>query len=104
MANPRTCPQCGRQMTTAQVWRNLMGKMGWRVTCPGCGKVHVIPVRERGISALYFVVLPLIICTVGVGTLDAPADHLTRGFLAIGLWLVCSTLGTWGAARRLRLG
>lgn len=104
MANPRTCPRCGHRMTTAQLWRKLMGKMGWRITCPGCGKIHVIPMRERGISALYFVVLPLFICTVGVGTLNAPADHLTRGFLTFGLSLVCSTLGTWGAARRLRLG
>ena len=104
MANPRTCTECGHQMTTAQLWRKMMGRMGWRITCPGCGRVYEIATRERLISGLYFAVLPGFICTVGVDILNVPAGHLARGALIIGVFLVVSTIGTWFAARRLRLG
>ena len=104
MSSPRTCTQCGRQIATAQLWRKLMGRMGWRITCPSCGKIHDIAARERFISSLYFAVLPGLICTVGVSVLSVPVGHLARGALIIGVFLVVSTIGTWFAARRLRLG
>jgi hypothetical protein len=91
-------------MTTAELWRQMMGRMGWRVTCPGCGMVHDIATRERLVSGIYFTALPLFICTVVVGNVTRPLGRVASGFLLIGAFLVTSTLGTWLAARRLRLG
>ena len=103
MSDARTCTQCGRQMTTSQLWRKMMGQIGWRITCPSCGKVHDVATRERLVSALYFVVVPLLTCTVVIGALNGSSGHRAKGLLVFGAFVAVSMLGTWLAARRLRL-
>jgi len=91
-------------MTTAQLWRKLMAQIGWRVTCPACGKVHDIPTRERFISSLYYAAVPMVLSLILFSCVDVAADRLQRGLVLAGPFVVFLLLGSWFAARRLRLG
>jgi hypothetical protein len=91
-------------MTTAELWRRMMGQIGWRITCPGCGKAHEIPARERIISSLYFAVMPGILSAGVLSRILIPIDRAQRGLLLAGLFVAFALLGSWFAARRLRLG
>lgn len=91
-------------MTTTQLWRKMMGKLTWRITCPGCGMAHDIAIRERFISTLYFTVLPGFVCIVVASNVTLPLGRVGSGLLSIGAFVVLSTVGAWLAARRLHLG
>ncbi|MHB8078480.1 MAG: hypothetical protein ACYDIE_04420 [Candidatus Krumholzibacteriia bacterium] len=104
MTKSRTCPRCGHRMTTATLWRKLWSRLDWRISCPACGKVHDIPIRERVISSIYYAILPGLLGATALSYMSVPVSRTYRGLLLVGMFVALSTLGSWFAARRLRLG
>lgn len=104
MTKSRTCPKCGHRMTTTGLWRKLWSRLDWRIACPACGKVLDIPIRERVISSIYYAIVPGLLGAVVFSYVSVPVNRAWRGLLLVGVFVALSTLGSWFAARRLRLG
>lgn len=91
-------------MTTTSLWRKLWSRIDWRISCPACGKVHDIPIRERVISSVYYAIVPGLLSAIALSYVSVPVNRTYRGLLLVGMFMALSTLGSWCAARRLRLG